>query len=272
MPPTESLPSPSLLVAASLHRSGSTLVQRYVTAATDTFMWGENGLLGPALRSIVRNWPQEEHNERDYEAVMANPGLAERKFLPNLAPPQDHVLDVLRRTVIEIYRDIPRSFRSWGWKAVRYGRGEIELVRRLFPGIRVILLVRNPWDVARSIRRKGWIDRRGWFEDVAQVASHWVERTADFLELGRIDDERVHLLRYESLDARIDELNAFLGVEGAGTWHEISRRTLGAAPIFSPYDLTPEDVETIERIAGDLASELGYTCPTSSPATIGLPV
>lgn len=272
MPPTGSLPPPSLLVAASFHRSGSTLLQRYVTAATDTFVWGENGLLGPALRSVLRNWPQEAHNERDYAAVMADPDLAERKFLPNLAPPREHVHDVLRRTVSEIYRDIPRSFRSWGWKAVRYGRGEIDLVRSLFPDIRILLLVRNPWDVARSIRRKGWIDRRGWFEDMAQVANLWAERTAGFLELGRVGDENVHLVRYESLEQRITELNAFLGVEGDGAWREVSKLTLGAAPAFSRYDLTPEDVETIERIAGDVASDLGYTCPASSLATFSLSV
>lgn len=235
-------------------------------------MWGENGLLGPALRSILRNWPQEVHNERDYAAVMADPDLAERRFLPNLAPPRDHVLDVLRRTVSEIYHDIPRSFRSWGWKAVRYGREEIDLVRSLFPGIRILLLVRNPWDAARSIRRKGWIDRRGWFEDMTQVATLWTERTAGFLEVGRAGDEHVHLVRYESLEERITELNAFLRVEGDASWREVSKRTLGAAPVFSRYDLTPEDVETIERIAGDVASDLGYACPTSSLATYSLPV
>lgn len=141
----------------------------------------------------------------------------------------------------------------------------------LFPEIDVLLLVRDPWDVARSIRRKGWIDKRGYFEDMGQVAAHWTERTASFLELTSVDDDRVHLVQYEHLDDRIAGLDAFLGFDDGGrTWEEISRRKLGTAPTFSRFDLTSEDVETIASIAGDVASGLGYSPPSLSAGRLGL--
>jgi hypothetical protein len=165
---------PSLLVAASSHRSGSTLLQRYVTARTTTFVWGENGPLIESLAAAVDGWPQTERNQRDYEGVMLDPSLAERRYMPNLSPPRKAVEHALRDAVLATYASLPAGYDRWGWKAVGYGRPEIDFVRTLFPDIRLILLVRDPWDVARSVRRKGWIDRRGYFRSAARTSgSAW---------------------------------------------------------------------------------------------------
>lgn len=270
MPSDGPLPPPAILLAASCPRSGSTLLQRYITAATDVFMWGENGRLMPALRRAFEEWPQEPHNIREHREVMDDPSVVERKYVPNLAPPPERVLDVLRDTVTRIYGNRPDGFDRWGWKAVDYGRRELAFVRALFPEIDVVLLVRNPWDVARSIRRKGWIDKRGYFDDVGQVATHWMERSAYFRELAAVDDEHVHLVQYETLEESITGLDDFLGVDlQQPTWKRVARRKLGTAPKISRFDLTGEDVETIASIAGDLAQGFGYSRPSPRETLFG---
>lgn len=273
MPSNGPLQPPALLLAASSPRSGSTLLQRYITAATDVFMWGENGRLIPSLRRVLEEWPQEPHNLREHRDVMADPSLVERKFVPNLAPLPGRLLDVLRDAVESLYRKGPDGFARWGWKAVDYGRREVEFVRALFPSIDVLLLVRNPWDVARSIRRKGWIDKRAYFEDVAQVATLWTERSAFFRELAAVDDPHVHLVQYEALEGSIREIDHFLGVDHQPpTWERISRRKLGTAPTISRFDLTDEDVETIASVAGDVARDFGYWRPSPRLALFGVPL
>lgn len=93
--------TPALLVAASLHRSGSTLVQRYVTAAIDTFMWGENGQFVQALRDAYESWPSKAHEEVQFRQAMDDP------------------------SVTQLYAPRPPGFTQWGWKDVGYGEADI---------------------------------------------------------------------------------------------------------------------------------------------------
>ena len=252
-------PPPRLLIAATSHRSGSTLVQRYATAVTDTFVWGESGVFIEALWRASDGWPSTRGNERDYREIMADPPSIERRYTPNLAPPRDVLVEQFRRTVRGVYAELPEGYTGWGWKAVSYGRGEIEFVRELFPELRILVLVRDPWDVARSIRRKGWIDRRGYFRDMADAAEHWMLKTRDLLEIAERGEENVLLIRYEDLRQRLDELHRFLGVEvEAARSEEVLARRLGTQPTVSRFRLTDEDVAAVTRICGELATKLGY--------------
>ena len=256
---------PAVLVSASLHRSGSTLVQRYLTASTDVFMWGETGRLVQGFREAWDSWPSEDHDLRNHHQVMADPSVVEGAFMPNLAPPPARLAEGLRASFMRIYGELPKGFRRWGWKDVGYGCREIELVRTLFPDLLLVLLVRNPWDVARSIRRKGWIDRRGYYQDVAEVARLWAERSRHYRRLAAGDDAHVRLLQYEHLDGRLVEVAEELGAEvrhAKSVWSRISGRTLGAAPALSRFRLTREDVDTIEGIAGEEAANFGYGTPS----------
>lgn len=255
----ELAPPPALLLAASSHRSGSTLLQRYITAVSRTFVWGESGPFIESLWRAAEGWPSTKRNERDYREIMDDPSSIERRYTPNLAPPLDTLLDEMRRSVRAVYARMPDGYDAWGWKAVSYGAGEIDFVRRLFPQIRIVLLVRDPWDVARSIRRKGWIDRRGYYRDMADAAEHWMLRTRDFIAIADRDDAATMLLRYEDLHDRLDDLHAFLGldVDPARSAQVLSRK-LGTAPTLSRFRLTDEDMEAVTTVAGEVAGTLGY--------------
>jgi len=269
--------APRLLIAGSSHRTGSTLLQRYVTALSSTFVWGENGSFVESLRRASESWPQTARNSREYAEVMDDPSLIERKYTPNLSPPKALAIAAMRDAILQVYRAVPPGFDGWGWKAVAYGHGEIDFLRELFPGLRVLLVVRNPWDVARSVRRKGWIDRRGYYQDMAEVAEHWFLRTRDFLALTEDPDPHLLLLRYEDLHSRLDDIDAFLGISADGVRRgAVLSRRLGAAPAVSRFRLTASDIDAVTRVAGDVAAQLGYAPPgdqasgaaaTSSAAT-----
>ena len=262
MSPPEIEQPPSLLLAASSHRSGSTLLQRYITAMSDIFVWGENGELIPSLRRTWAEWPQTRRNERDYRESMADSSFMQRAYTPNLSPPREAVLAAFRGAVLSIYRDMPGDFHSWGWKAVQYGVEEIDFVRTLFPDIQVILLVRNPWEVARSVRRKGWIDKRGYFEDMSQVATLWANRTAGFQAISEAKEEKVYLVRYSEMQERTSEINRFLGVPDDPVRQEaVFKKKLGKAPLVSRFELTNEDRATVSQIAGELAATMGFDEP-----------
>jgi hypothetical protein len=269
---------PRLLVAASSHRSGSTLLQRYVTARTTTFIWGENGPFIESLIQAVEGWPQTKRNQREYERVILDPSLSERRYVPNLSPPREAVERALRDAVLATYATLPSGYDGWGWKAVGYRQREIDFVRSFFPATRLILLVRDPWDVARSVRRKGWIDRRGYFANTGEVAEHWLRGTEDLVRFAEEDrDGACFFLRYEDLRDRLSELNRFLGVEDEPPRElEIVGRKLGIAPRMSRFRITEDDMTAVTRIAGDTAATLGYSPPEvhapgagTDPARIG---
>lgn len=253
--------APVLLISASSHRSGSTLLQRYVTAATDIFVWGENGRLVQAMKEAYEAWPKKKSDAQAYARVMDDPTTMESSFLPNLSPPRDDLRAALQAAFRLAYGHPPPGFSTWGWKDVGYGRGDLDFVWELFPEIRVVLLVRDPWDVARSIRRKGWIDRRGYFRDMDEVARLWKERSHDYRTMAEEGDRRVHLVQYEHLERDLTGLDDFLGIDGGAIWDRVARKRLGVTPRLSRFDLTDDDLKTVQRVAGGVAADFGYRAP-----------
>jgi hypothetical protein len=256
-------PAPRLLISAASHRSGSTLLQRYVSARSNTFVWGENGPFIPALLSALEGWPSTRQNEQEYRAVMADPTLPERRYTPNLSPPKQAAEHALRETILRVYRDVPDGFEGWGWKAIGYGFRVVKLLHAMFPEMRVVLLVRDPWDVARSVRRKGWIERRGYFQNMDEVADEWRRGAEAARRMADLDDPRFLLLRYEDLRDRLPDLNAFLGVaDDTAREEDVLSRRLGTAPTVSRFRLTDDDVATVTHVCGEVASDFGYAAPT----------
>ena len=217
----------------------------------------------PALLTALDGWPSTRRNEQDVEAVMADPTLPERKYTPNLAPPREVAEEAIRETILRVYRTVPEGFDGWGWKAIGYGPRVVRLLRSMFPELRVVLLVRDPWDVARSIRRKGWIERRGYFADMGEAAEAW-RRGAEAAErLAGLDDPAFFLLRYEDLGDRLPELNRFLGLaDDPAREDEVLSRRLGTAPAVSRFRPTDDDVAEVTRVCGEVAARFGYAAPT----------
>jgi Sulfotransferase family len=156
---------------------------------------------------------------------------------------------------------------------------------RAYPRARAVHLIRDGRDVVCSLLEKGWLGGATGSDDVGQAhgahARFWVEpeRCAEFettSEAGRaawawrrhvrsgleVDDERVLELRYEDLAAEpgvaAERLAGHLSLDAptlAPALGGVHARSVGRWQ----NDLTPAQLEDVEREAGTLLRELGYT-------------
>ncbi|MEM0926167.1 MAG: sulfotransferase [Planctomycetota bacterium] len=255
-------PPPSLLIAAPIQRSGTTWLQRYLTAAGDYFIWGENHLLIENLRLIHERWPDAGMSHSDMEEVAKDGNKVTSYYFPNLSPDREQVLAAFRRTFRDIYPP-PETLkrRRWGWKEVRYGMPEIRFVRDLFPEIKLLFVVRNPYNAIRSVRRMGWIDDAKYYT-VDYLAKIWSERTQDMMEFAEADDEQSLFVRYEEVRDQLDTIDRFADIdERATNALEVLDNRLGSAPVAEKYDLTEDDIDIIGAIGGYLLDRLDYTPP-----------
>lgn len=150
-----------LLVLAAGQRCGSTLVQRLLSSHPRVRVWGEHvGVLRQMLtaRQRLRLWSDSNGmaGRRELESA------GHQGFIANLTPESGQV-DEACVAFVETLFAIPAREEGrpiWGFKEVRYGLSDVLLMRELFPRLRVVLVVRDPRDVLRSLDE--WETLGGW--------------------------------------------------------------------------------------------------------------
>lgn len=93
----------------------------------------------------------------------------------------------------------------WGIKEVRYALPEAREIRRLFPGTRILHLVRDPRDVLRSLdvwEQAGGNWRR---RDTETAVRDWLRVADSFLYVERAADPSVLRIRYEDMTGNEEE-------------------------------------------------------------------
>jgi len=243
--------APGLLISATSLRSGSTWVQRIAHAATDIFVWGEPFPLVEWLFYVFRRFQDVEEVRLQETKEFLSRSQDPTVWIANANPP----LDSLKRGFVALFSEYygeAHGRARYGWKEVRYGLSELEFLWNLFPELRVVLLVRNPIDVIRSLRSQGWIGRDT--QSVRRVCQNWSRRTGDYLILR--DHPNTFFLRYEDVTSRLRELLAFIG----GQFNEKVSQALNTfvGSTSERPDLSSEDERTIMEICSDEMKTLGY--------------
>lgn len=175
-------------------RCGSTLLQRYLNSTGEVFVWGENMGLVTSLAAAfdgVASWAS-----LSAEQAAAHGDRGNSAWIANLNPPlRDAITATVREALGAYYAPatLERGVRRWGFKEVRYGALEADLLLRAFPDARVIFLVRDPAGVLDSMASASWFDRIG---GVDGVVSQWITVCQSMQALR---DPRVMTLRYEDL-------------------------------------------------------------------------
>lgn len=243
---------PSLVISAATPRSGSTWLQRIVHAATDIFVWGEPFPLVESLTHVYSEFKRHDLVRSQEREDLLSSGEDPTVWAANANPPIDNLKRAMRSLFAVFYETHGRP--RYGWKEVHYGRQELEFLWELFPELKVILLVRHPVMVIRSLRSLGWIGEGRFIESVDVACDWWADHVRDYLCLRQ--RENVLFLKYEEVPDRMQDLMAFVG----GELNEQARKALSAVVGSSDrgWELTEDDLRTLLDKCGEGMDALGY--------------
>jgi hypothetical protein len=201
------------------------MLQRLLTASGEVLVWGESGgglndLAQMVDRYAQMNGPGSQrfphglggNGAEQFARFRANPQEAANEWIASMNPPQESLLEHVRRLLTGFYAEPARElgFPRWGVKEVQCGTGTAMFLRSLWPDGRFVFLVRHPMHCLLSIKRRNWIDQPEHRDPVDYFCRHWVQLAREFREasIGR-------LVYYEKLIAEpaiAEELFRYLGI------------------------------------------------------------
>ncbi len=244
--------NPSIVISASSRRSGSTWLQRIVYASTDIFVWGESFPLIELLGTIFANFQYNQSVQaKETENFFSNeqePTL----WTANITPSLSKLKRANNAFFSEYYGGNDRP--HYGWKEVHYGSQEIKFIHEIFPETKIILLVRNPINVIRSLAAQGWIGKYEDTQNIEMICNTWMERTREYFEFK--EDPRFLFIRYEDIHFRISDILDFIGGKSNKNVERAFNTYVGDSKKLFP--LGKEDEEMIVRICAKEMVELGY--------------
>lgn len=189
-------PSQPVFVFSSSWRSGSTLLQRFITASGEVLVWGETGGALNAIAEAVAGWEQiTADSSRRFPGGIGGKGefafgkfIASSKaehasqWIANLSPPYADIRDGVYGLFDTLYGQRAQSlgYPRYGIKETRCDLTTARQLRALFPDARFLFLVRNPFDVMLSLKRRDWMGRAAGHATLKYYAEHWRTRSMQF--------------------------------------------------------------------------------------------
>ena len=215
-----------LLVLSAGWRSGSTFVQRLACADNRRILWGEpygdTGLieyLTEPLRRISTDLPPPSYilGKSPSAAALSD------QWIANLYPELRHLRLAYRAFFDQLFAEPAREagYESWGIKEVRLTAEHARFLQWLYPGTRIVLLVRNPLDAWRS-----YAEYKRWYHvrpqqpvfNVTAFCDHWHRVAASFR--AHADALNAVLVRYEDIrqpGSELTRLSDYLGVHASAS-------------------------------------------------------
>lgn len=249
-------------------RSGSTLLQRMITASGEVLIWGEAGgaldnfadaleryeqMLGPGGQRFKHGFGG--HGEEQFQQLQLAGKESVHKWVACLNPPQEVFLDAFRGFLATAYAapTAKLGYPNWGIKEVQSGIETARFMKRLYPEAKFVFLVRNPLDCLTSIKRRDWMGHHGNAEPLAYYTDHWHRLAAEFREA-----EFGYRIRYEDLlstPQAMDELTDYLGISLPRDFAEKSRVDWQAE---NDQPLSFFERRRLHKIAGEEMERYGY--------------
>lgn len=185
-----------VFVLSSSWRSGSTLLQRFITATGEVLVWGETGGALDSLANALAGWEQiTADSSRRFPGGLGGKGEAAYghfattpksghadQWIANLSPPYADLAAGLRDMLDTLYgaRAERFGYPRWGLKETRCDLDTARRLQALYPAARFVFLVRNPLDVILSIKRRDWMGMPPGHATLKYYADHWRTRAMQF--------------------------------------------------------------------------------------------
>lgn len=250
-------------------RSGSTMLQRLITATGSALVWGEAGgaldrladawacyeqMLGPGGQRFKHGFGG--NGAKEYEDFKAAGKDGFNKWIACMNPHTETFMRAFREFLENVYARpaAELGYGSWGIKEVQSGIEAARFLRQLYPEARFVFLVRHPVDCITSIKRRNWMDRPDDPRALDYYAGHWARLAGEFRQAGF-----GQLVKYEDLvtSPEVQErLGGYLGIpELAAHFKQVNR-----ADWKSHHDegLTFWERRRLSRIVGAEMRRYGY--------------
>lgn len=241
-----------IVISAIAHRTGSTLVQRIFNRREETIVWGEHG---GALTHMAAGFAEAERfcrkGEKEKRAYLESDDKS-TAWTARMSPSPTHleaaVTASVRAFLDTYYRELHDEKDLIGFKEVRYGRVELDMVRGAYPAARIVLLVRDPVDVWRSMPE--------WGRSLSGLIADYNRRAMEYVEMA--ERPGFHLLRYEDVVAKTSGALALLSELGRMTPAQITEVVDGKRLRSTRHEVPAEDVERIYEECVWAMERLGY--------------
>ncbi len=249
-------------------RSGSTLLQRMITATGEALIWGEAGgaldnfadaqdryaqMLGPGGQRFKHGFGG--NGEEQYQQLLLTGRENVHKWVACLNPPQETLFNAFHKFFEITYAEpaTELGYPNWGIKEVQSGIETARFIKRLFPDAKFIFLIRNPINCLTSIKRRNWMGHHGNADPLIYYANHWRQLAGEFREA-----EFGHRVSYEDLLSSpntMDALARYLEISLPGDFAAKSRVDWQAE---NKQALTFFERRRILKIVGDEMGRYDY--------------
>jgi hypothetical protein len=244
-----------LLLLSPVPRTGSTLLQRICNSRKGTLIWGEHGGALTRFAAIFADAASfsllGDSQRQQYFGQDENPNLWIAAMSPELELVQQALVDSARALMNGLYGPYRQGHDILGFKEVRYGRAELELLRRCYPKAQFLLLLRNPLHTWRSTPRQWYPSLDYW----AAIYNDGVQGYRDFAKR----DSNCHLLRYEDLIQQESKTIAILADVAKVSPQQISMVLSHKIGSSNRTSLADSDRDFILQNCRESMELLGYT-------------
>ncbi len=257
--------TPPIIISSPTRRSGTTLIQRLLTSASNTLIYGEtcandfhsftNIYLSKHLQLMPsRGWRTDQTRE-----VL---GGNVNDWIPDLLPDVDAYLENLKSSSIQLLNFFPNYAEKhhrpiWGMKYPEWAPTSLKLIGQLYPDYKVIYIKRNIEDCVRSAKN---VDMVRGVTEIEAFCKVWQMNGQSVHE--QIPSEKVLYISYESLiknpEPIIKSMEEFTGAKGIdakvldfkfNAFKQTIEKDEPLGKYIDPADLTKEELEVVEKFS-----------------------
>jgi hypothetical protein len=241
-----------LIVLSPVGRSGSTLLQRICNARKQTLIWGEHGgalWYFSEIYGVITEMASLGSADREkYFAGNEDPNQWIASMCPDLGYAQQAVVESARTLLNTLYGQYEPGHDILGFTEIRYGRADVELLRKCYPEADILLLVRHPCDT--------WSSSGNWPYSLEEWIAMWQANTEAYADLAQ-SDRHCHLIHYRDVVGKESRVMALLKDLARVTEEQIAdvlAHKIGSCHL----DCSHSDREIIRDRCGPTLRKLGY--------------